>query len=77
MEPRKKEDDFLTRDWVKVNEAASLTGDSPDTIMNKIYKGEISKDYARRSLISKVWWIYKPAVFGFSQQEYERLKIAQ
>lgn len=59
------------KEWIKVEEAAVMLGVTKETIENNI-RDHLYPEYAyRQSLISRVWWLWVPAVIGFTADEWQ------
>jgi hypothetical protein len=56
--------------WIKVDEAAKLLELDRESILNNCRDHKYPELIVRQSLLSKVWWIWLPAVLGFSPEEW-------
>ena len=57
-------------DWIRIDKAAEMLGVTPDAIQNNIYD-HVYPEYAyRQSVFTKVWWVWLPAVIGFTADEW-------
>lgn len=61
-------------EWQRVDKAAEILGIEPESIMNNIREKKYPETIYRQSLLSRVWFIWMPAVVGFSPDEWN-LKI--
>jgi hypothetical protein len=57
-------------EWKRVDVAAEILGVSPDTIENNIREKKYPETIYRQSLLSRVWFVWMPAVVGFSTDEW-------
>lgn len=61
-------------EWKRVDVAAEILGVSADTIENNIRDKKYPDTIYRQSLLSRVWFVWMPAVIGFNPDEWN-LKI--
>jgi hypothetical protein len=57
-------------EWIRVDKAAEMLGNEPDTIMNNVYDKKYPASIIRQSLLTKVWFVWKPAIYGFTTEEW-------
>lgn len=61
-------------EWKRVDVAAEILGVAPESILNNIREKKYPETIYRQSLLSRVWFIWMPAVVGFMPDEWN-LKI--